>query len=86
MRNATIHLRALPEQRDRIDKAANLMGKNRSEFMIEAACEKAQEVVLDQVSFRLAARKFRQFVATLDAPPAPNPRLKQTMAVKPPWE
>jgi Protein of unknown function (DUF1778) len=49
MRNAAIHLRALPEQRDLIDQAARLLGKNRSDFVLEAACDKAQSVLLDQV-------------------------------------
>jgi GNAT superfamily N-acetyltransferase len=31
-------------QRDLIDQAANLLGKNRSDFMLEAACERAQAV------------------------------------------
>ncbi len=51
MRDAAINLRALPEQRDLIDHAASLLGKNRSDFMLEAACDKAQAVVLDQVFF-----------------------------------
>lgn len=53
MRDAAINLRALPEQRDLIDQAANLLGKNRSDFMLEAACERALSVVLDQVHFSL---------------------------------
>ena len=85
MRDAAINLRALPEQRDLIDQAASLLGKNRSDFMLEAACERAQAVVLDQVFFGLDADKFRQFTALLDAPPGPNPRLERLMAVKAPW-
>ena len=53
MRNAAINLRASTEQRELIDRAATLLGKNRSDFMLEAACERAQAVVLDQVFFRL---------------------------------
>jgi uncharacterized protein (DUF1778 family) len=49
MRDAAINLRALPQQRDLIDHAAALLGKNRSDFMLEAACDKAQAVVLDRV-------------------------------------
>jgi uncharacterized protein (DUF1778 family) len=49
MHDVSINLRALPEQRDLIDHAANLLGKNRSDFMLEAACERAQAIVLDQV-------------------------------------
>jgi uncharacterized protein (DUF1778 family) len=85
MRDAAINLRALPEQRDLIDHAANLLGKNRSDFMLEAACERAQSVVLDQVFFRLDTDKFRQFTEMLDAPPIANPGFERLMAVKAPW-
>jgi len=85
MRDAAINLRALPEQRDLIDHAASLLGKNRSDFMLEAACERAQAVVLDQVFFSLGTDKFKQFIAILDAPPSPNPGLERLMAVKGPW-
>lgn len=85
MRDAAINLRAFPEQRDLIDHAATLLGKNRSDFMLEAACDKAQAVVLDQVFFSLDADKLRQFNELLDAPPAHNPGLERLMAVKAPW-
>ena len=86
MRDAAINLRALPEQRDLIDRAASLLGKNRSDFMLEVACERARAVVLDQVFFNLDPDKFKQFTASLDTPPAaPNPGLERLMAVKPPW-
>lgn len=85
MRDAAINLRARPEQREIIDQAAQLLGKNRSDFMLEAACDRAQSVLLDQVFFRLDAAKFRQFVKLLDAPPVSNPGLERLMAVRPPW-
>ncbi|CAE6715179.1 DUF1778 domain-containing protein [Candidatus Nitrotoga fabula] len=85
MRVATINLRALPEQRDLIDHAASLLGKNRSDFMLEAACERAQSVLLDQVFFSLDADKFQQFTDMLDAPPTSNEGLERLMAVKAPW-
>lgn len=85
MRDAAINLRALAEQRDLIDYAAQLLGKNRSDFMLEAACDKAQSVVLDQVFFNLDENKFKQFAAMLDAPPTHNPGLERLMALKSPW-
>jgi uncharacterized protein (DUF1778 family) len=85
MRDAAINLRAHPEQRELIDQAAQLLGKNRSDFMLEAACDKAQSVLLDQVFFKLDAKTFRQFTKLLDAPPAHNPGLERLMAVKAPW-
>ena len=85
MRDAAINLRARPEQRDLIDQAATLLGKNRSDFMLEAACERARAVVLDQVFFSLDQDKFQQFTALLDAPAAPNAGLQRLLAVQPPW-
>ncbi len=86
MRDAAINLRALPEQRDLIDHAAALVGKNRSYFMLEAACERAQSVMLDQVFFGLDTERFEQFRVLLDAPVESNPGLARLMAVQPPWE
>ena len=86
MRDAAINLRALPEQRDLIDHAAGLVGKNRSDFMLEAACERAQSVLMDQVLFNLDAERFAQFTAVLDAPTTPNPGLERLRTVKAPWQ
>lgn len=85
MRAAAINLRALPEQRDLIDHAANMLGKNRSDFMLEAACERAQSVLLDQVHFSLDAEKFQQFTDLLDEPPKSNEGLKRLLALEPVW-
>lgn len=85
MRDAAINLRARPEQRDLIDRAAALLGKSRSNFMLEAACDKAQSVLLDQIFFRLDADKLRQFTKLLDAPPAHNPGLERLLTFKTPW-
>ena len=85
MRDAAINLRALPEQRELIDQAAALLGKNRSDFMLEVACERAQAVLLDQIFFGLSAEKFQEFTAILDAPARPNLGLERLRAVKAPW-
>ncbi|MBC8731345.1 DUF1778 domain-containing protein [Paraburkholderia sp. UCT2] len=85
MRDAPINLRALPEQRDLIDYAASLLGKNRSDFMLEAACERAQAVVLDRTFFGLDSEKFKQFTELLDAPKVANAGLARLTDVKTPW-
>ena len=85
MRAAAINPRALPEQRDLIDHAANMLGKNRSDFMLEAACERAQSVLLDQVHFSLDAEKFQQFTDLLNEPTKPNEGLKRLLELEPVW-
>jgi uncharacterized protein (DUF1778 family) len=84
MRRVTISLRASSAQRDLIDKAARLRGTGRSAFVLQAASEKAQSVLLDQVFFRLNTEKFQQFAALLDAPPASDTGLHRLMAVRGP--
>lgn len=85
MRRTAIKLQPLPEQRDLIDRAASLTGQNRSDFILDAACERAKAVVLNQVFFGLDAERFEQFTAMLDAPRGQNPGLDRLMAVKAPW-
>lgn len=86
MKAAAINIRVLPEQRDLIDQAAVLLGKNRSDFMLEASCERAQQVLLDQVFFALDNEKLQQFTALLDTPVASNVGLERLMAVEAPWK
>ncbi len=86
MKAAAINIRVLPEQRDLIDQAAEVLGKNRSDFMLEASCERAQQVLLDQVFFTLDNEKLQQFTALLDGPLVSNAGLERLMAVEEPWK
>lgn len=85
-RDININIRAKRAQRDLIDQAAELLGKSRSDFMLETACREAKDVLLEQRVFILDADAFAKFQALLDAPPADNPKLRQLMATKAPWE
>ena len=85
-RDVTINLRVNRKQRAVIDRAAERLGKNRSAFMLEAACREAEAVLLDQVYFHLDDKAFRKFAAALDKPPAQNSRLRKLLSTKAPWE
>ncbi|TCT09107.1 DUF1778 domain-containing protein [Paralcaligenes ureilyticus] len=82
----TISIRAKAGQRDLIDQAADRLGRSRSEFMLEAACREAEDVLLDQTYFALDAKGFSAFQAMLDTPPAPSDRLRRTMKAPVPWK
>lgn len=86
IRDITINIRAKQNQRDLIDRAAEVQGKSRSEFMLESAYQKAQDVLLDRSFFGLDEIKYKQFVELLDAPPARNERLHALLTTKAPWE
>ena len=86
MHDATIVLQVLPEQLDLIDRAAKLLNQNPCDFVLDAACENARTVLMDQTIINVDVEKFQQFVALLDAPSSPNPGLDRLMAIKPPWD
>ena len=81
-----INIRAKRAQRDLIDHAADLLGKSRSDFMLETACREAADVLLDQRVFLMNEEAFTKFQAMLDAPPSENPRLRKLMETPAPWE
>ncbi len=85
-RDVTINLRANRRQRALIDRAAETLGKNRSDFMLEAACRAADSVLVDRRLFLLDEKAYKRFTAALDKPPAENPKLRRLLAARAPWE
>lgn len=85
-RGVLINLRARQSQRDLIDRAAEIAGKNRSDFMLDSACRAAEDVLLDQTFFHLDEKGFREFRDLLDAKPSATPALRTLMQTKSPWD
>lgn len=84
--SVSINIRAHAQQRDLIDQAAERLGRSRSDFMLEAACQKAQDVLLDQAFFTVDAGTFAKFQALLDEPLPPTDKLRRLLTTKAPWE
>ncbi len=82
----TINLRIEAGTRQLIDDAAQVLGKTRTEFMIESARRQAIDVLLDQRLFALDEERYDAFVHALDNPPAPGPKLRALLSRKPAWE
>lgn len=82
----TLNLRIKPEVRSLIDRAAKVRGKNRTDFILDAARNAAEEALLDQALFVVSEEAYAEFVELLDRPPAPNPWLKKTMQTPAPWD
>ena len=85
-RGETINLRATRRQKTLIDRAAETLGRSRSDFMLETSCREAETVLLDRRYFALSEEAFRRFAAMLDKPPTSNPKLRRLLQTKPPWE
>ena len=83
---APIQIRASQRQKDLIDSACSLLGKTRSEFMLETACREAEAVILDQPLMQMDRKEYKAFAAMLDAPPQPRPGLARLFSLRSPWE
>jgi uncharacterized protein (DUF1778 family) len=82
----SLNLRIKPELRGLIDRAAQLAGKNRTDFVLEAARRAAEDALLDRTVFSISPKAYAEFLRRLDAPPRPNERLRRTMKAQAPWE
>lgn len=85
-RGETINLRASQKQKWLIDRAAQALGRSRSDFMLDTACREAESILLDRRYFFLPEDDFRKFVAMLDSPPKDNPKLRRLLQSKAPWD
>ncbi len=83
-RKAPINIRALDAQRNLIDKAAAAVNKSRSDFMLDAACREAENVLLDQRLFFLNDEELEAFENALKVPV--SEAIKTLLAIKAPWE
>ncbi len=86
LRDVNINLRASRKQKALIDRAAETLGRNRSDFMLDACCREAESVLLDRLYFALDAKAFKEFTTMLDSAPASNPRLRRLLTEKAPWD
>jgi len=82
----SINLRIDGGARQLIDDAAALLGKTRTEFMVESARREAIDVLLDRRLFMLDSERYDAFVHALDNPRAPGPKLRSLLRRVPAWE
>jgi uncharacterized protein (DUF1778 family) len=82
----SINLRIEANTRQLIDDAAAVLGKTRTEFMIDSARREAIDVLLDQRLFSLESDRYDAFMQALDNPPAAGPKLKSLLRRAPAWK
>jgi len=86
LRAENINLRVSRRQKTLIDNAAEALGRNRSDFMLDVVCREAESVLLDQCYFNLGEEEFRRFNEMMDNPPASNPGLERLLRWTPSWK
>ncbi len=63
-----LNIRIKPATRNLIDRAAELLGKTRTDFVLEASESRAEEVVLDRTVFTFSPRPTPDTLADLMHP------------------
>jgi uncharacterized protein (DUF1778 family) len=83
-----IHLRARAQDRQLIDYAAELVGTNRSQFMMASALKEAKNILLDQSTLYADAKTFQKIMDWMDAAPTPSETagMKRILQAKAPWQ
>ncbi len=82
-----IHLRAKVHDRLLIDQAAELLGSNRSQFMMASALKEAKNVILDQTSIYVDNKTFQNVLEWLDTPATQEQidGMNRLRTIKSPW-
>ena len=76
-RNARLEARVPSDQKDFFQRAATLVGRTLSEFVIESTQKAAAKVVQEHDLIRLSREEQIAFVSALLNPPEPGARLHQ---------
>ena len=74
-----LQLRLRPDQKAVLSRAAQLRQTSLSNFMLEHACEAAQQVLAEEVDIVLSPAAWRAFCKALDAPPRSIPALRKLL-------
>lgn len=85
-KNSNINMRVSSYQHDLINRAADLMGRKKTDFILEAACQRAEDVLLDRTFFVCSAHEWGKVCEALDRSPRENQELAKVLSTKAPWE
>lgn len=69
-----------------IDRAADLQGRSRTDFVREAAVRAAEDAVMASALVRMSAEGFAEFQSAIARPAAAVPEMVELMRRKAPWD
>lgn len=78
-RTAKIDVRLTVQAKRTLQSAAEVSHKTVSDFVLESALARADSVLAERQIFRLDAKQWKAFLAALDSPPKPRPRLARLL-------
>ncbi len=66
--------------KDTLGLAANIMGATLNQFLVQAALEKAEDIIKKDQVISLGRKDSKLFFELLDSPPEPNKKLKKAFS------
>lgn len=78
-RNTRLSLRTTQAKKRLLESAAARQDVTVSDFVLESACEKAEDILAEEKHFTLPAEKWKAFTDALDRPVQIKPRLKKLL-------
>jgi uncharacterized protein (DUF1778 family) len=85
-RSARLGLRATPQQEAVLRRAAEVAQKSMTDFILDSACQAAEQTLLDQRLFLVAGSQSQALLDMLDRPAHDNSGLKDLFSRPPPWD
>ena len=78
-RSEKLDLRLTPANKQTLQAAAAVARRSVSEFVLESALARAADALSDRQVFPLGDAQWNAFLAALDAPPRPMPRMERLL-------
>lgn len=85
-KDTTFNIRTSQQTLAVIDRAAAVLGKTRTEFVLEASRHEAEDVLLGRIFFAVDDATHARFVEQLDKPAASTGELRKLLQTPAPWE
>jgi uncharacterized protein (DUF1778 family) len=86
MATKPISLRVPEDRLAVIDRAAQFRGQSRTDFLLEASYREAVASLSERPLIQFDDQAYEDLVASLEAPAAPNDRLRELLSRSAPWD
>lgn len=86
IRSARLGLRATPQQEAVLRRAAEVANKSMTDFILDSACQAAEQTLLDQRLFLVSGSQSQALLEMLDRPAQDNPGLQDLFSRSAPWD
>ena len=84
-RSSRLGLRATVEQEAVLRRAADVARKSLTDFILDSACQAAEQTLLDQRFFMVSGGQYQAMMDLLEQPENPNEGLRDLFSRKAPW-